>query len=190
MRIAVDVDLTVCAIDKLWLQWLNAIHHKNLSLSELKTNEMCELDYDLGSYFDDLPEPYSGYSPYDFFRRSGIYDFAEVVHGSIQALKYAKNKGHEIIFISHVKGDHHKSKYYWLKRNFPFMDGFIATKEKQYVAADMLIDDRHEHLNSFNGKYTNTLFQTPYTQSTSLSTDVYAMFEWSNFSQILAEIEN
>lgn len=159
MIIAVDVDLTVCAIDKLWWQWLNALHHKDHTFP---TDDV--LDYNLGVFFSDLPDPYAGYDHKDFFRRDGIYDFAEPVEMSVESLLKIKGMGHQVVFVSHVKGNHHKSKYYWLKRNFPFMDAFIATKEKGFVRADMLIDDRYEHLNAFQGLYTNLLFETPYTQ--------------------------
>ena len=184
MRIAIDVDLTVCAVDEIWWQWLNSIHHTSKKMPDGKKH------YDLGVYFESARAPYKGYSSKDFFRREGIYDFAKPIIGAIDALYKAKSKGHEIVFVSHIKGNHHKSKYYWLKRNFSFMDGFVATKEKWLVNADFLIDDRYSNLNAFKGNCTNVLFKTAYSQEEKLDTDVHVMYNWNGFDEILKILES
>ena len=157
--IAVDVDLTVCGIDILWWNWLCSVtNSKYMPMPK----EEGKVNYNLSKYFEDKLEKV-GRDGLDFFRQEGVYDFAPVIKDSEQVLKYLKGQGHEIVFVSAVKGNHHKSKYNFLKRHFPFMDGFVATKEKNYVNCDIIIDDRNVFLNKVTCD-TKIKFYTPYQQ--------------------------
>lgn len=153
--IAIDVDLTVCKIDVLWWEWLCCI------TNTMKPFPEGEVDYDLSEYFrHELGR--AGRDGLDFFRQEGVYDFAEPVAGSVKAIKELKDNGHTILFVSAIKGNHHKSKFLFLQKHFPFMDGFLATKEKQFVKCDVLIDDRNKFLNLVD--CVKIKFYTQYTQ--------------------------
>lgn len=156
--ISVDVDLCVVNIDYLWWRWLNNI--TGYSKTFPPTNN---LDYNLGNYFSEELEA-TGRDALDFFRSEGLYDWAHPINGSVPVLKLLSETC-DIVFVSAVKGNHHGSKYRFLKRNFPFMKGFIATQEKQYVSCDYIIDDRHKFLNLFdNTEVKRIKFNTPYQQ--------------------------
>jgi 5'(3')-deoxyribonucleotidase len=166
--IAVDVDLTVADSDISHWDWLQ---RQCLSF-DTEMPAVDDISYDLGSYFD-LPSRVDSMS---FWREESLYDespqfgFRPImpIKGSIDALRILSNGGWEIVFVSHVKGNHHKSKVEWLKRHFPFMSGFVATKEKKYVDCDILIDDRNLHLNSSNAQH-KIRFETHYDQDIKLN---------------------
>ena len=195
-RIVVDVDLTVCKTDELWWQWLNNKYGTNFDFPN-PDDWGGELNYNLGHYLSSLPDPYKGFDPIAFFRNEGIYDFAHAIEGSREALSDLADDGYSIVFASHCKGNHHKSKYYWLERNFPFIKnssrhGFVATKEKQFIQADVVIDDRNSFLNKFIkygvpsevNLFTNLiLFNTPYEQSEELE-DYNYVFKYSSWEDI------
>ena len=178
--IGVDVDLTVADSDDSHWDWLGKV-----GVQHTFPNKTQEVDYNLGNYFhlpdkvdsrdywrlsdiyDEKPEylrPVSGLSSGVFIRWIPIRP-VQPIKGSQRVLKDLKSEGWEILFISHIKGNHHKSKVEWLKRHFPFMDGFIATKEKHYANAccDIFIDDRNIHLNKSKAPF-NIKFETPYLQ--------------------------
>lgn len=82
------------------------------------------------------------YDPLDYWRSPTLYDKLEPMEGSVECLEKL-SKHFNILFVSRLKGWHHRSKVYFLKKHFPFMEGFIGTHEKwiiqdSYVA---LIDD-------------------------------------------------
>lgn len=193
--IAVDVDLTVCAIDELWLQWLVAVT-RSPYYDDLLLNKQDMIDrlgwgnikYDLSSYVV-LSLESEGIDGLSFFRGTGVYDTAEQIEDSYKYLKYLSEGGYDIIFVSTCKGNHHKSKYYWLKRNFPFMKGFIATKEKQYVKADIFIDDRNDVLNKIDCPI-KIKIDTPYTQTEELYEGTYVCNDWRDIYSKIMESES
>lgn len=187
--IGVDVDLTVADSDVSHWDWL-----KKVSLGVNKYDmdiHNGHWDYDLGKYFV-LPFEIDSM---DYWRLTDIYDEkpeylppilehvgttarenpwipirpVQPIQDSQRVLSKLKDMGWEILFISHIKGNHHKSKVEWLKKHFPFMDGFVATKEKYYVnsCCDVFVDDRNKHI--MQSKATiNIKFDTPYQQDMEL----------------------
>lgn len=196
--IGVDVDLTVADSDVSHWFWLSTISTSDTTYEEDWTSE---LDYNLGNYFT-LPE---GVDSMDFWRSEKVYDkFAtfnvngklfnnreiKPISGSQKALRELKELGYEILFISHIKGNHHKSKVEWLKRYFPFMDGFVATKEKHYVNSSCFafIDDRNNHINQSKSLF-NIKFNTTYQQSEELIPEMVDLVtnDWSQIANFLKE---
>src|SRR5690625_5548503 len=76
-----------------------------------------------------------------------------------------KVNGLYIVFVSTLKGNHHRSKYYFLNQYFGhIMDGFLGTHEKHYVRGGVIIDDRIDHLNSMKKSVKAVLMESPYRQ--------------------------
>lgn len=186
MIIAVDVDLTVCPVDIYWWKWLNAQYKTDFEYPDPSHYDQKLLNYDLGDYFYGLPEPYENFNSIYYFRSDSLYDYIKYpISESVNGLKNLSSLGHRIVFVSHIKGNHHKSKYRWLKKNFPFMDGFLATQEKEYVKADYLIDDRNSHLNNFkigNPRSRVIKFKTNFEQCQELDNPCFTTNDWSNIS--------
>lgn len=88
--------------------------------------------------------------PLDFWRDETLYDNLEPMNGAVEKLG-ALSQYFNIVFVSRLKGNHHRSKVYFLKKHFPFMTGFIGTHEK-YLLNDSLVamvDDLEDNLSKF-----------------------------------------
>ena len=194
--IGVDVDLTVAD---------SSISHWDFLQQVSEDGNSCMpsgvLDYDLSTYFN-LPKYIDSM---DFWRYDDLYDVKprdleleystkritrrpiQPIKNSVQCLQSLSSQGWEIVFVSHVKGGHHKSKVGWLKRHFPFMDGFIATQEKHYVNCDVFIDDRHNHLNSMD-TYCKIKFDTVYEQDVELAHVDLISNDWVEIEEFINKL--
>lgn len=88
--------------------------------------------------------------PLDFWRAEDLYDNLAPMEGAVEKLEQL-SQYFGIVFISRLKGNHHKSKVGFCKKYFPFMTGFIGTHEK-YLLNDSLVamvDDLGDNLFKF-----------------------------------------
>lgn len=150
--IGVDIDLTYVRSDYGWWEYANKVTGMNLSLSDFKNPS-----YNIGEYYGmDLSE---------YWRQKNLYDDMQPIPGVVDVLTKLQLYGHEIVFVSKLKGDHHKSKVEFVKRTFPSFDGFIGTHEKKYARVDVLIDDRLENLYQMPKNVGKVLYLTEYEQN-------------------------
>jgi 5'(3')-deoxyribonucleotidase len=175
-----DVDLTVVDPVPDWVDWLNTLTGTNKKLPSSG-----EISYDLGSYWrEELEE--IGEDGLGFWRQENLYDNLIPDKSAIKHLTALNDNGHEIRFVSHIKGNHHKSKYNFLKRWFPLMTGFAATKEKWMLYGDILIDDRLNHLASMPS---HVLKIQKYTRYSQMRLDnmppIYANKHWNEIYDII-----
>lgn len=174
--IGIDVDLTVCPSDQGWINWLNERSSKydpSMWL-EFKSSTI-KLPYNLGSMFaEEIEDPMEYWRELDYTRLKPI-------KGCVEKLKELSTY-FDIVFISAIKGQHTKSKYYWLEQHFPFNKGYIATKEKFLMNNSVcaMIDDRLDNLQGFD-QHKRVLYKTPYTQSDSCGVG-YVVYDWESFS--------
>lgn len=165
--IGVDVDLCICPSDVGWMNWLFESGHCVWGGNALKTKP-----YNLGKLCPTHPDPYQYWRELDYSQFTPI-------EGSVETLEKLSNY-FGIVFISSVKGNHNKQKYYWLEKHFPFMQGYIATKEK-YLMNDSvvaMIDDRNEMLKGFDF-HKRVRFNTCYTQDVECSV-VHEFSKWDD----------
>lgn len=89
--------------------------------------------------------------PLDFWRDENLYDNLVPMEASVDKLK-GLSRYFDIVFVSRLKGNHHRSKVYWLKKHFPFMTGFVGTHEKWILNASLIamIDDLEDNLVKFD----------------------------------------
>lgn len=146
--LGVDVDLTLVATDTGWREWL----------AERHGYVKCPMtNYNFATYYPHCEDPYDYWRTLDYSQLNPL-------KGSVEALK-ALSEHFRVVFISQSKGQHGKSKYYWLEKHFPFKTGVILTKEKELMNDSVvaMIDDRMSHLQGFDLEK-RILFQTQYTQ--------------------------
>lgn len=174
--VGIDVDLTLVSTDEEWAEYLDSRYmNLGLDLPDFPDNN---IDYNLGSYYPELKDPYT------FWRMEDVYD-------NLTPLPYAEEvindlcERHEVVFVSTIKGNHHKSKYNFLKRHFPKMSGFVATKEKQYVPCNVFIDDRNDVLNKVKAEHRIKMI-TPYTQAEELTKVVCHCNDWKHTGRVLS----
>lgn len=172
---AIDCDQTVVDTAYPWYEWLELMTSAGFHYADVSKH------YNFADVYSEIwrDKGVSGH-PYDFWRSKSVYDDLQPLPGSVEALTALKDRGYDIVFVSTIKGDHHKSKYSFLKEHFPFMGGFIATKEKGYVNAHLVIDDRNSCLNQFGEDVIKIKKITPFDQDTPLTGDgVFASFsDW------------
>jgi hypothetical protein len=159
----VDIDLTV--VDSVtgpngWLAWLNAMTNRTDTADDLNW------DYNIGKFYkEDLAK--LKIDPMDWWRYPGIYDWMQPLPGAVEVIQKMYNRGYEIVFVSHCKGQHSKSKHNFLRRFITAPYSFIATKEKCKVNSgtgnDVFIDDRNEYLNMSKASV-KFKFKTKWTQ--------------------------
>ena len=144
----VDIDLTVVDTVSPWIDYMN-----NLTGLNFEITEGCQYPYNLTRiYAHALVNPTDTSELFEYWKSKTLYDNLQPLPGSVEALKKLNDLGYDIVFASVLKHGHDKSKYYFLKRHFPFMAAAVFTKEKGYIKADLVIDDRNEYLNQFDGE--------------------------------------
>lgn len=140
MRIGVDVDGTVVDTSAwYWFQYLQSRY----SFKE-GFDQYSKIPYNVSTVFD-IPEDCDAFA---FWKDQSLYEGLKPIAGSVEALHKLKGEGHEIVFISQIKGNHAKNKYYFIDKWFKFKDGVILTKEKHLVSVDIMIDDTNHVLDS------------------------------------------
>lgn len=175
MRIGVDVDLCVVGSDYGWINYL--LYRYGPMSTPFETEG--KLNYNLGVYWDNI----TGDSHMDYWRSEFLYEDMEPYPEAKTVLSRLHKEGHEIVFISHIKGATHKSKYYFLKKHFPFMAGFCATQEKYLVDVDVMIDDRDNNLVNFKEGVKLIRYETIYQQSIPLNDRVIICEGWGSIEE-------
>lgn len=138
--IAVDVDLTVVDTLNPWLKWV-----EKYTGGRKVRNESGQ--YDLVPEMKELLEAADNghINPFSFWKDDCLYRDLQPLPGSLSALHSLSRQSH-IVFVSSCVPEHTRSKELFLKKWFPFAEGFISTTEKHFVGYDILIDDKIEHL--------------------------------------------
>src|SRR5699024_5620231 len=118
-----------------WLRWIN--RHLPRGYKWLEESEALGT-YDYGS----LVEGIVSRDVVDaFWKQPDLYNLVEPMEGAMDALWRVKHKHNfEVVFASHVEGEHGRSKLEFLRKYFP-VDGFVATRQKNYIRASIVVDD-------------------------------------------------
>lgn len=152
-----DVDGVVIDLSYCWYEYLRSIiKDKFFSYEDFA----CEY-----AYYKNLSQYVTEKEAMWFWNQETLYDNREPLANAAESLWALKREhGFKIVFASHVEGQHAKGKFAFLKKHFP-VDGFMATREKQFVRADVAIDDRYEHLLSHPMGVGKILKFTPHKQT-------------------------
>lgn len=154
-----DVDGVVVDLSQRWWEWL--VNQSDYIDDTLPTFEETKEHYDYSIPFKGIVDKDAAYY---FWKMEHLYDDAVPVEGSQSAVGTFKQAGWDIVFASHVEGAHSLSKWNFLKRNFSF-DGFMATREKHFLKANIVIDDRAENLLKFPSDVFCVLMDAPHNRN-------------------------
>lgn len=181
---AVDVDMTLTkGMEQKWWEW---IFLKIKRETEEYPYDKQLLDYDLSKEVEELGYSTKHINAFEFWKQRDLYN-GDVLpqEGSIEALEWLKIQGFKICFVTHVEGDHAKSKIEWCRKHYPFMDAFVPTREKWYGAPFLVIDDRNKHLNSCDYLPEENIFlrSTNFKQEVHLNRGV-EFSRWEDFVKI------
>ena len=158
--LGIDVDQVL--VDAPWGQWLAQRGSKEEFRDFLVTKMECslygrKLEYNLAKYFPSVENPMN-------FWRGLDYTGLPPIEGAVDCVeKLSRYFG--IVFISVEKGNHGHSKYDWLAKHFPYLKGYLATREKELMSDSVvaMIDDRKKNLAGFD-LHKRILFESPYKQ--------------------------
>lgn len=164
--LAVDVDLTVVDSVRPWIEW-----YKDLTGEELEeiSSENNNLEVMMHQHHD----------PLSYWKSGILYDKLQAFPEATTSLRNLSDHL-DIIFVSACMPEHELSKKLFLKRNFPFMKGFISTHDKHFTRCDYFVDDYK--------KYCTQLHECGvkvYQIKTSInsSSDMYPYMNWSEIEK-------
>ena len=178
--IAVDVDFTVVDMVPVWWHWLENITNCKKDIDKTTNGQ---IDYDLSVYFKEELKAVNRCG-LDFYRQDGLYDTIKPIQKSVEVLNKVSLAGHEIVFVSAIKGRHTKSKAEFIKRHYPFYSGIVYTKEKQYVDCEVFIDDRVNNINMSKAPL-KIFLDSPVIQSDKLVVSCHTVYSWHSIGHIL-----
>lgn len=191
----VDVDNTVANTGKAQWAWLCEQLVTNIDMPKMVCN------YDLTNYFfksdtEEGSKVNRKECMYFFDRDNEPYNKVEPYEGAQEALKKLHDNGFNIIFVSHIVGDHFENKLEWVEKHFPFLRGFIGTKQKHLIKGDAIIDDRHDRLNKVDCKF-KVKHDTIYTQEEPLELsssllgpqDILISSNWEEIAEYLLTVK-
>ena len=131
----VDVDDTVAPSMREWVKWYFELTGHELT-DDLRTN---------GKTNDILDLMHKDSDPMRFWRQPDLYKSMEPRAGSVETLKEL-SEYYDIIFCSATMAEHMYSKEMFLMKHFGFHKGFVSTRTKGLVKADVFIDDYKKYL--------------------------------------------
>lgn len=169
--LAIDVDLTVVDSLSFWKNWYTKITGHDLGEVSSENNDV----ETFMKYHDD---------PLEFWRKADLYDDMMPLTEATKYVKKLKELGLEIIFVSSCYPEHERSKRFFLQRNFPYMDGFISTSDKNYVKCDYFVDDYEKYCRQMLGKA--MVFQIK-TELNSPSKGEFPYVEWWEIYEYIRE---
>jgi 5'(3')-deoxyribonucleotidase len=167
IRIAIDMDETVCDSLSRHLDWYNRDFNTRLTKENTKGKKLREI----------VPEEHleivKSYPTHpNFFRDLDVFD------GAIDGIRMLSDE-YEIFFATAAMEypTSFNAKHDWLKSHFPFINdlNFIFCGFKGILNTDFLIDDTPNHLNNFSG--VGILFDAPHNLA---ERNYHRVFNWKD----------
>ena len=160
--VAVDMDGVIADLHTEWLDSYNKDYNDNLTTDKM-------VDWDIMR----MVKPECGIKILDYLRDADFYRRVKPVEGALEGIKYLRRLGCEVVYATSCVYGSEAIKLDWLYENGflaygdprkgPAKDVIIAYNKK-LVAADVLIDDRHENVVTFPGY--GVVFDTLYNKKT------------------------
>lgn len=186
-KILIDVDLTICSVANDWKRYLEDRYGVGNFDTERYLSDYW-VDYNLSNYVKEGLIP-KDKERLDFWRQAAIYDYIELFDDCKDVINALHDNGDTVIFVSYCKAGHLASKWDLLRRNFPWVEdspngGFVSTKRKEFIDADVIIDDRNTFLEKHPAKI-KIKYKTPYTQCCDLGKPHVELSSWLEIKEFL-----
>lgn len=178
--IAVDVDMVLADIGKVWLKWLNDI-------TGLYHTEDTYMPYDLTVFYQKELHKLK-MTGMEFWMEKDLYQKYNIAPVD-RAQAYTKaliDLGFTLVPVSYDMGDHGPSKRKWINDYFPFMEDAILCKNKHHIKCDIIIEDRVENLRGFEPPTEAIILKTPYMDyNTTGVLDYYVVEDWKEIYMLV-----
>lgn len=177
MIIASDVDDVVANFLPAWLHAYNKLYNDNLAPDAIAT-------------WDDIctkTRPECQRKVYDIIQEPDFYDQVQPIAGAFEGVRWLREQGHRVVFVTSSIGPSMDAKRRWLMR-YGFIpqayaaDDYVVAHDKALIRAEILIDDRPKNIANFPGK--RVLYHQPWNRA---FTDFggIRMMQWSEISTML-----
>jgi len=169
--IAIDVDLTVVDTVSPWKDWYHKLTGHDIGEISSENNDL----ETLMKRHDD---------PLKFWRDPKLYDDLMALEPALYFIEKIHDLGVKVVFVSACMPEHESSKKFFLRRNFPYMEGFISTADKRFVKCDYFVDDYRRYCDEMYEEGVN-VFQI----KTSLNSpsDKYPYCTWDVIYEMIKE---
>lgn len=148
MRILVDLDGIVVDLLGPWIREYNALYGDNLTLDQV---DSWHLDECVKCTKEEMLA---------IIQRPGYFDSLPPLPGAVAGVRALIAMGHDVkIATAPCGADSARAKLAWIERYFPGTGSFLCN-DKHWIKADLIIDDKPETLEAFNG-FTATI-EYPY----------------------------
>jgi len=169
--IAIDVDCTICDTGDWWLAYLWE-KYRLTPEGESICNFNGVKPYNLSEMFQ-----LNGDDPLKFFKSPTVYDGRSPRKDALEWIPKLKELGHKIVFVSRIIPEHALSKTNFLNKWFDH-DGIIFTATKQYIKANIFIDDCYEVLNTLSDETLSIKFRLDYMEKIKPTRPYLIQFNW------------
>ena len=152
--IAVDQDWVLSKLTEKWVKTYNTIFNDNLQIEDIKC-------WNISNYVKPEAKDYM----LNILNLHKFYRDLTVTSDSQRVLEKLSKEYEIIIVTDPFTRMSFKSKYDWLKENFPFVPtkNYVFTGNKSIIKADYLIDDGIHNLEGFQGY--GLLYDAPYNRN-------------------------
>lgn len=183
MRIAIDIDGVLNTLDSTVLEIYNEDSGDNLAPEDIT-------EY----HIENFVKPEYKENFYKYFLDKRVWQKIKVVEGCQEIIAKFIEEGNEIIFVTKTECENLVKKRNWLDRTFPFigLDNLrrmlYSCPQKQYIIADILIDDGIFNL---TGKrtYYSILFDKPYNQTSKNIPRLTRVHNWNEVYNAVKMVE-
>lgn len=135
--ISLDVDGVVADIHTPWLAYYNEKYNENLKFEDIT-------DWDFSKFVKNAD------CLYEYLKLPNVYRTIPVIEGSVDVLREL-SKDFKLQFVTCTPTYAMIDRLYWLREHFPFIDCIHFTEDKSSVVADILVEDKAEALEKFDG---------------------------------------
>lgn len=181
--IAIDVDCTICETGEWWYSYLLG-HYTLNSVGVGIVRSKGIKPYNLTNMFDLDEDDFLRY-----FRNPNLYDDKTPRKDALEWIPKLRELGHKVVFVSRIVAEHAKSKTDFLNKWFEH-DGIIFTATKQYVKADVMVDDCYEVLNTLDDNVLPIKFRLDYNERVSPNKSYLTLFNWEHVYNHIRELHD
>lgn len=171
LRIGVDQDWVLAKLTEKWVNYYNTIFNDDLKIEDIKS-------WNISDFVKEEAKPYM----LNILNIHKFYRDLIPTSDSQRVLEKLSNNGYEIFIVTDpFTRMSFKSKYDWLKENYPFIPAknFIFTGNKSAIGLDILIDDGVHNCESFQG--IPLLYEAPYNET---EKRFFKVKNWQNIEDI------
>ncbi|MFZ2992558.1 MAG: hypothetical protein WA061_02470 [Microgenomates group bacterium] len=174
--VSMDADGFIINLHKPWLGRYNYDWNDDLTVEEITEWGMHK-----------LVKPECGTKIYEYIEDPTIYDEAPPIDGAIDGIRYVRDMGYRIVFVTSSTLGASGRKYKWFK-DYGLINGlsdYVEMSDKSLIRSDYLFDDYQVNISGFIGK--GVLYTQPWNKSSTITPRV---FGWLGVLGVVKYLQN